>query len=373
MISSSLQKLFATYEYLTGRYSAEVVTSPADIETCIAIRRKVFDEELNRKDSSHNKNIGDRDNWDDSAIQVACRDTKDNQIIGAMRMVSAGKLRGDENAIQEYRLDKFATEDYEQILVVNRLAVLKEYRSGPAAVLMAQKCYEVGLKQSAMASVCICEPNLYPLYRRLGYLPLASISPSPHGGYRLPLFLIPHDYQHLKNVRSPFLQPAKNADYPRYDKGIQWLTENNVLNHNLPIGFAPFNVEDSDFSTIITQGISDAGKNALFCHAVNVKCNHGDTIVKEGAGDTGFGFVKSGALQVVKQNKIVSILGSGDVFGEIAFLLKQPRTASLVVATDNTEVVLLSRTCVNKMSKATDRECFWRNLATLLASRLRDS
>lgn len=373
MKRSLLQKLFTTYDYLAGRYSAEIVTKSGDIEQCIEIRKKVFLDELKRKDTKSNKNIGEKDQWDHSAIHVACRDTKSGQFIGTMRIVRASEMKADRASVNEYRLDKFATEHYPQIFVINRLAVLRSHRAGPAAVLMAQKCYQTGLKNDVIASVCICEPNLYPLYRRLGYLPLASIDTSPLGGYRLPLFLIPHDYQHLRNVRSPFLSVARSLDFPKNDEGIKWLTDNNTLHKNLPIGFAPFNGEGSDFTFIITNGISESGKKALFSNAINIKCRHGDVVVKEGAGDNGFGFVKAGALQVVKNKKIISVLGSGDVFGEIAFLLNQPRSASLVVATDDTEIVLLSRSCINKLTRKEDQVSFWKNLATIMASRLRDS
>lgn len=365
-MATVLQKLFTTYDYLTSRYTAFIATDEKDIQTCLDIRKTVFADELNRGENK----IGGRDQWDDVAIVIACKDNKSEQIIGTLRIIYAHHLMKDELAVSLYRLDKFDEALYPDIFIVNRLAIVKQHRASPASLLMSIQCYLIALENDVMASICICEPHLYPLYRRLGYHPLDKIQTSPLGGYRLPLVIIPHNYDYLKNINSPFSSHAKALGYPACEQGLQWLYQNDHYYKNLPIGFSAFNVEKADFASLLTKGISASGQKKLFANAIHIDCKRGDQVVKTGAGDSGLGFVKSGALEVYKQNKVISILGCGDIFGEIAFLLKTPRTASLIAATDDTQIILLSLSAVKKMTRERDQKCFWHNLAMILANRL---
>ena len=65
-----------------------------------------------------------------------------------------------------------------------------------------------------------------------------------------------------------------------------------------------------------------------------VKCKPGDTIIREGDVGTAFFILVSGEVKVTKQDKILNILGTGDCFGEMAYVGSRnlPRTASVIAA-----------------------------------------
>ncbi|MCP4878635.1 MAG: protein kinase [Gammaproteobacteria bacterium] len=65
----------------------------------------------------------------------------------------------------------------------------------------------------------------------------------------------------------------------------------------------------------------------------------GEIIVTEGEQETAFYIIAKGGVEVVKNDKVVGMMKQGDCFGEIAFLTRQPRNATIVA---RTEVSLMS-------------------------------
>ena len=65
----------------------------------------------------------------------------------------------------------------------------------------------------------------------------------------------------------------------------------------------------------------------------------GEVIVTEGEQETAFYIIAKGGVDVVKNGKVVGMMKQGDCFGEIAFLTRQPRNATIAA---RTEVSLMS-------------------------------
>ncbi|MDJ0778229.1 MAG: serine/threonine-protein kinase [Gammaproteobacteria bacterium] len=65
----------------------------------------------------------------------------------------------------------------------------------------------------------------------------------------------------------------------------------------------------------------------------------GEVIVTEGEQETAFYIIAKGGVEVVKHDQVVGLMKQGDCFGEIAFLTRQPRNATIVA---RTEVSLMS-------------------------------
>jgi CRP/FNR family cyclic AMP-dependent transcriptional regulator len=90
-----------------------------------------------------------------------------------------------------------------------------------------------------------------------------------------------------------------------------------------------------DFAGALTSVslFSGLGKKEL---QVAVKLGHdlsfdsGQTIVKEGELGIGFYVILSGRAEVRRKGKVLSPLGKGDFFGEMAVLDNQPRSADVV-------------------------------------------
>ncbi len=74
----------------------------------------------------------------------------------------------------------------------------------------------------------------------------------------------------------------------------------------------------------------------------------GEVIVTEGEQETAFFIIAKGGVEVVKNDKVVGLMKQGDCFGEIAFLTRQPRNATIVARTD----VSLMRVSASLMEQA---------------------
>ncbi|MBT8442448.1 MAG: protein kinase [Gammaproteobacteria bacterium] len=60
----------------------------------------------------------------------------------------------------------------------------------------------------------------------------------------------------------------------------------------------------------------------------------GEVIVTEGEKETAFYVIAKGGVEVIKDGQVVGSMKQGDCFGEIAFLTRQPRYATIVARTD---------------------------------------
>jgi CRP/FNR family transcriptional regulator, cyclic AMP receptor protein len=67
----------------------------------------------------------------------------------------------------------------------------------------------------------------------------------------------------------------------------------------------------------------------------------GEVIEKEGGSAVAFYLITNGSVEVRKAEKLVSKLGRGQFFGEMALIDKQPRSATVVSAESGTKCLVM--------------------------------
>ena len=67
----------------------------------------------------------------------------------------------------------------------------------------------------------------------------------------------------------------------------------------------------------------------------------GEVIEKEGGSAVAFYLITGGSVEVRKGEKLVTKLGRGQFFGEMALIDKQPRSATVVSAEPNTKALVM--------------------------------
>ena len=82
------------------------------------------------------------------------------------------------------------------------------------------------------------------------------------------------------------------------------------------------------------------------------------------------GFVQQGIVQVEDGDRVIAVFGEGELFGETAVVLNTTRTANVVAVGNDTRVLMLSQTCLDRLKNPKDVTQVWRNLARVLATRL---
>lgn len=91
------------------------------------------------------------------------------------------------------------------------------------------------------------------------------------------------------------------------------------------------------------SSLSDKHLQAIAKMAKETQFSQGTTIVQEGdRSKVGFFLILDGQVEVRKGNKVLSRLGAGQFFGEMAVLDGQPRSADVVAATPTKCLVLAS-------------------------------
>jgi len=97
------------------------------------------------------------------------------------------------------------------------------------------------------------------------------------------------------------------------------------------------------------QGFPDAEVWEIVRAATWQDCSDGDDIIREGELDDAFYIIVSGAVRVVKSERDLRTLVTGDCFGEMGYLAKTTRTAT-IVAKGETAIMKLNSTVINQVS-----------------------
>jgi CRP-like cAMP-binding protein len=80
-----------------------------------------------------------------------------------------------------------------------------------------------------------------------------------------------------------------------------------------------------------------------------IECAAGDRLLKKGGVARNIFVVLAGTLEARDGDRVVGVLSTGDVFGEMAFLLERPRSLDIYAASSSVRVLSLSESTLRKM------------------------
>jgi hypothetical protein len=358
-------------DYLRDRYAAFPVR---DDQTRAGVQQVL--DEVRRKELKrvHGRSALESAAFVDADVEYdlyAVTDTQKNQVIGCVRVTTAGQLAAIDASREEYQLDKFSPELLARTQVFTRLAMLQPYRKTAASLVLLRRLFADALAKNMLASLLSCEPGLYAGYLRLGFRPLGGVHPGALGGFRIPMVAILHDAEHMLRIRSPMLRSLEGAgDFPQ--DAVQWYHELEAQQGPIDPGVA-FHSDDAphDVHAMLTRGLSATGRAQFLRNAIQIKCRPGAVVLAKGDGGRSMGFVQRGAVQVEDGQRLVAVLGEGELFGEMAVVLNTTRAANVIAAGDDTRVLMLSQSCIDRLKNPADVTQVWRNLARVLAMRAR--
>ena len=93
-------------------------------------------------------------------------------------------------------------------------------------------------------------------------------------------------------------------------------------------------------------------------------------MIPDGDGAQWMALVEAGMVEILVDGKPVALRGEGDLIGEMAFVLKSTRTAEVRAVTDDTSLILLSRSAIKRLEDPADQVRVWENLARIVARKL---
>jgi hypothetical protein len=372
-----LRSLRQQFDVLRGRYVGLLVESDADRDECLKVLDEVRRLELNRVKGRSVLESAAFVDVDVDDVLVAVRDTADNRIVGCVRSTPATQIATLESSRDEYQIDKLTPELLDRTQVLTRFAVVRSHRRSPASYVIMRELYRYSLARGLLISLQSCEPGLYASYLRLGFRPMGSVHQSSLGGFRIPMVHVHHDREHMERVGTPLLRELPR-DGALPTEGVEWYREMEAREGRIDPGVAFYETDEDDgkdreepeVHAWLTEGLSDKGRDELLRNALEVDCTDGDVVIAAGDGGRFLGFVLDGVVEVKAEERVVRMLGEGELFGEIALVLDRPRTVDIVAAGDDTRVLLLSQTALTRLSSGADQAQVWRNIARVLASRL---
>lgn len=368
---SWISTLAQRYDHVRGRFEAFEVADDSDRKSCLAVLDKVRDEELNRV---HGSSTLETAAFADAKVTdrlFGIRDKRNGAVIGCIRQTPAAELSKFEGSRSEYRLDLIPPEIRKKTMMLSRLAIEKEYRKSLAALSLFSHLADDALEAGDLAIILSCEPGLYAGYLRLGFRPFGRVHQGASGGFRVPMIAIIHDLEHLVACRSPLAGRLRSWTGDMPDTAIRWFRHFEAEEGQIDPGIAFFSADkDKTVHAQLTRGMTKRGCAELLKNSMEIDCSSGDYVVKAQDGGRFMGFVLSGIVEVRAKEKVVALLGEGELFGEMSVVLDTNRSADVVAAVDGTRVMTLSRNCISRLGRQADRLQLWQNVSKVLALRL---
>jgi hypothetical protein len=352
-MKSLIGNIYLQWDLWVEQYRAFFPTSEEDLEAC----REFLGPEK----------MGDRDLPN---VLAACQHARTGEIQACLQLVDAVALRKIKNTTNPYLFERLPEERLPRMAVFRNL-VARDDESAAVLVLMSH-CFVEVLKAGGQAVLMNCDPDRFYNYKRLGMRPISPLYKLPEeGGHRIAMICLP-DQDYLSIINSPILPLLRSINFSSYQDICQWYYQLIREHSDLRTGSAYIPEGEATFEGHhnITEGLSERGREAFLKGAFVMHFREGEVMISEKDGGKTFGFIRKGMVRVMIGEQTIVTLGPGDILGEIAFILHSNRSARVIAAAPETEVVLFNESALNRLPSAEDRMIIWRNLARILAQRV---
>ena len=301
---------------------------------------------------------------------AACEDTRTNEIVACLLLGEAGELDQNPVAREFYNLSLIGEAWEPDIALLSPVFFRTKEQQTLITQVLISHCFIETLKAGGQALIIPCDIGFFSVYKRFGLRPIGSLRNDLDSGHSIPMIFLP-DWEYLALIHSPVLDLVQGNNSTDYQPVCDWYYRLVRENSELQIGsaFHPEHEEDFEKHYALTADLSQQGLEQLLASAMVVKCREGEILISEDDTGKALGYVQKGIVQVVIGGKTVVLLSEGDIFGEIAFILSTKRSARVVAAGPDTEIVLFSEMAFHSLQEA-DRMIIWRNLARVVAKRL---
>lgn len=289
-----------------------------------------------------------------------------DEVVGTTR-VTWGGAGFSERQIAQYGLTPLLAELPPEVMALGeRHMIAADHRGNDLFCRLTSAVHALNEEHGVRMVFGACEPHLISYYCRF-QRPCASRNINSPGGYLIPLVSF------LPDVASLVDQGAG----PGMPRCVQAILDGAVTVRS-PFLEDPGRYADDVATTLsalapsVLDGLDDAELRACLAHSAVITCVQGDRFVAKGGSARNMFVLLEGALAVNDGSRQIAVLHPGDVFGEIAYLLHQPRSHSVDVLTHEARVLSLSERTMRNL--ATDHPAgaarVLENIAVALCQRL---
>lgn len=283
--------------------------------------------------------------------------SENGEVVATVRLSWPGHGPLSERQVRQYRLQPFLDQLPAEALAVGERGMIAPRLRGSDLLLdMMRRGLAFSHEHRIQLTFGACEPHLLNLYLDLGHRTYSDENiNSAEAGYLIPLVMVLEDYDYFVKLDSPLLThlvdfgpdsriPACVEAFRR-DSGA--VTSGRLTSPTTYWSHVNEALEDANRVSAF-DGLTE--EEAIRCLGKSniIECDAGDRVLKKGGVARNLFVVLDGTLEVRDGKKLVSVLGPGDVFGEIAFLLGVPRSKDVFAATDGVRVLSLSESTIRK-------------------------
>ena len=290
---------------------------------------------------------------DIDSILYGARD-EDGQVVGTSRLtLGAGGFSARQ--IEQYSLGSFLAEVPARLLAVGeRLMVAPHLRGWAVASQLrgfAREDVEAGGVRLVFGA---CEPHLLSMNLSAGGRTYAEQNiNSEEAGYLIPLVFLDGDTDGLAAAigsvggdGGPRLPRCIEAALAR-GEGVRSASVMAPGEYWRHVQGALERLGEQELHAF--AGLDPAEARECIARSNIIECAPGDRVLMQGGSSQNLFLVLEGTLEVRHQGRLVNVLGPGDVFGEMAFLLELPRQSDVYAATPGVRILSLSDGTLRKL------------------------
>jgi len=253
----------------------------------------------------------------------------EDAMTGSLRFQVWDPGRVPEHVFQRFSLHLFPGIDAYKVSEAARLVVRSDMRGMRLLASLALAAFEHGVaNHDVFVCFLYCSPGLVRAYMRLGFRPYPGDVIPNEDGIRLPMFMIAADLEHLRAIGSP-LAPLMARYFPADTippdiSAFLELVNEQPCHYETHPARVWREVRDQlqpgpGTRSPLLEGISASDAEVL-CHCGFLMEIPADKVVlREGLVERELYLVLRGEYEVRIEDKVLGILRTGDVLGEVSF------------------------------------------------------
>jgi hypothetical protein len=340
-----------------------VADTEAEREAVFSFRYTVYGQELGRKlgNADHGRGRVHDEEDDQPYTMLLYTDDGAGQVTGTIRIRRWAPGEVPRKDWETFSMERFAGLRDMCTAEIGRLMIEPGHRGQLGLVSMACAVYQLYAGElAADVGFINCAAGLVRHYRLLGFRTYAGRLVPTVDGIEVPLVLIPSDRTYLEQVGSivsPFVDvfygPGKRAPV---DVGA-W---SRLLDaDSAPVRFDPAAVwervnrlrqAETEHPSML-EALSENTIRKLTDKGFLMDLAAGQLLTEKGLSQREIFVILDGVFEVHDGDRRLSVVGQGDVIGEIGFFRSSGRRAASVTAASDGQVMVLRRHFIDELMK----------------------
>ncbi|MGH2865772.1 MAG: GNAT family N-acetyltransferase [Solirubrobacteraceae bacterium] len=340
-------------------------------ELLFELRREIYVEEMNLRDLESGDDLQLTDEQDPWARHLIA--TVDGEIAGSLRLNFGADAPFSESTVEMYQLEPFLeVMPRERIVYCNWFFVRQAYRGSMLPLELFAKATELGNEVGCELVFCGAQPHMIRMYEALGFQSYGRAVNDPEWGVWMPLILL-LDVDHLSTINSPLLSfGVKDRVASEFARDAAALLPQTPAVRPGEAAGPDFAEPAGEERPALLRGLDEDELRSVLEHSYVLDLAEGDSLIRAGQITRTVYLILEGELEARDGTRVVRKMGTGELLGEVAFVLNAERSLDIVVCSESASVLGLHEPTLRTMMDTHSRAAaalIW-NICQVLARRL---